>query len=30
MQDYRKLKAWQKSHSLALHTYAETADVPKG
>ena len=29
MQDYRKLEAWQKSHSMALHTYASTADFPK-
>jgi len=29
MQDYRKLHAWQKSHSLALRTYAVTASFPK-
>ena len=29
MQDYRKLHAWQKSHSLALRTYAVTATFPK-
>ena len=29
MQDYRKLHAWQKSHSLALRTYAITAAFPK-
>ena len=23
MQDYRKLEAWQKSHAMALHTYAK-------
>ena len=29
MQDFRKLKVWQKSHSLALHVYAKTATFPK-
>jgi four helix bundle protein len=29
MQDYRKLDAWEKSHRLALHTYAITAAFPK-
>ena len=29
MQDYRKLQAWQKSHTLALRTYAITANFPK-
>lgn len=29
MQDYRKLEAWQKSHSIALRTYAKTATFPK-
>ena len=29
MQDYRKLEAWQKAHSLTLRTYAKTADFPK-
>ena len=29
MQDYRKLEAWQKSHSMALHTYAKTAGFPR-
>jgi hypothetical protein len=29
MQDFRKLKVWQKSHSLALHVYAKTANFPK-
>jgi S23 ribosomal protein. len=29
MQDYRKLEAWQKSHAMALHTYAKTAGFPK-
>jgi four helix bundle protein len=29
MQDYRKLQAWQKSHALALRTYAVTANFPK-
>ena len=29
MQDYRKLEAWQKSHALALCTYARTANFPK-
>ena len=26
MQNFRNLKVWQKSHSLALHVYAKTAD----
>ena len=25
MQDYRKLLVWQKAHTLALHTYADSA-----
>lgn len=29
MQDFRKLQVWQKSHSLALHVYAQTATSPK-
>jgi four helix bundle protein len=29
MQDYRKLHAWQKSHALALRSYAITATFPK-
>lgn len=29
MQDFRKLKVWQKSHALALHVYGKTADFPK-
>lgn len=29
MQDSRKLDAWQKSHSLAVRTYAITATFPK-
>ena len=29
MQDFRKLKVWQKSHSLVLHVYAITANFPK-
>ena len=29
MQNFRNLKVWQKSHSLALHVYAKTADFPK-
>ena len=29
MQDFRKLKVWQKSHTLALHVYAKTSDFPK-
>ncbi len=29
MQDFRKLEAWQKSHSIALRTYAQTANFPK-
>lgn len=29
MQDYRKLDAWQKSHSLAVRTYAITTTFPK-
>ena len=29
MQDFRKLKVWQKSHSLVLHVYAKTATFPK-
>ena len=27
MQDYRKLKVWQKSHSLALEVYAAAASL---
>ena len=29
MQDFRKLKVWQKSHDLALHVYTKTAGFPK-
>jgi hypothetical protein len=29
MQDFRKLEAWQKSHSIALRTYAKTATFPR-
>ena len=29
MQDFRKLKVWQKSHRLVLTTYAATANFPK-
>ena len=29
MQDFRKLKVWQKSHRLALRVYAITANLPK-
>jgi four helix bundle protein len=29
MQDFRKLKVWQKAHALALHVYSKTADFPK-
>lgn len=29
MQDFRKLEAWQKSHSMALRTYAKTATFPR-
>ena len=29
MQDFRKLKVWQKSHLLALDVYAKTATFPK-
>lgn len=29
MQDFRKLKVWQKAHRLALGVYASTADFPK-
>ena len=29
MQDFRKLEAWQKSHALVLHTYAETSNFPE-
>ena len=28
MQDYRKLQAWQKAHSLALRTYDVTSTFP--
>jgi four helix bundle protein len=28
MQDFKDLKAWQKSHSMTLRTYAETAIFP--
>ena len=32
MQDYRKLRVWQKAHALTLETYAASAylDQPKG
>jgi four helix bundle protein len=29
MQNFRKLKVWQKSHSLVLQVYAKTATFPK-
>jgi len=29
MQDFRKLKVWQKAHSLVLDVYARTTDLPK-
>ncbi len=29
MQDFRKLEAWQKAHSMTLRTYAKTATFPK-
>ena len=29
MQDFRKLKVWQRAHELALWTYRITADFPK-
>jgi four helix bundle protein len=29
MEDFRKLKVWQKSHSLALEVYAKTGTFPK-
>ena len=29
MQDFKKLKVWQKAHELALFTYEITADFPK-
>ncbi len=29
MQDFRKLKVWQKSHELALEVYRATAKFPK-
>jgi len=29
MQDFRKLKVWQKAHALALRVYSKTADFPK-
>lgn len=29
MQDYRKLEAWQKAHSITLRTYEKTASFPK-
>ena len=29
MQDYRKLKVWQKSHSLALKVYKVTSGFPR-
>lgn len=29
MQDFRKLKVWQKSHSLVLRVYADTATFPQ-
>ena len=29
MQDYRKLEAWQRAHSITLRTYAKTANFPK-
>ena len=29
MQDFRKLEAWQRSHSLVLRTYTKTASFPK-
>jgi four helix bundle protein len=29
MQDYHKLRVWQKSHGLTLHIYRKTASFPK-
>ena len=29
MQDFRKLKVWEKSHQLALRVYTATASLPK-
>lgn len=29
MQDFKKLKVWEKAHEIALHTYRITADFPK-
>lgn len=29
MQDYRKLEAWQKAHTLTLRTYATVATFPR-
>ncbi len=29
MRDFKKLKVWQKSHSLALSTYKTTSKFPK-
>jgi four helix bundle protein len=29
MQDFKKLYAWQKSHALALRTYAVSATFPR-
>ena len=30
MQDFRNLVVWQKAHRLALETYAESAELPRG
>ena len=29
MQDYRKLKVWQKAHNLVIHIYQSTARFPR-
>jgi four helix bundle protein len=30
LQDFKKLKVWQKAHALTLHVYAVTKNFPKG
>jgi four helix bundle protein len=30
MQNFRNLKVWQKSHTIALQVYAESAKLPRG
>ena len=30
MQDFRQLKVWQKSHTITLDVYAESAKLPPG